>query len=124
MPTEFLYLSSTKNALPRTMKVPAVQRWGPLVKISKCTQLLQLRWEVIKKNKNKLELSALVSSHRLDDETPVESQSNGPYLTSGGTHIAIVFFVLRAASEEHNVIRVRCGDKDYRLPAHVLLVQN
>ena len=33
----------TKNALPRTMKVPIVQRWGPLVKISKCTQLLQLR---------------------------------------------------------------------------------
>ena len=58
-PQIFLYLSSTKNALPRTMKVPIVQRWGPLVKISKCTQLLQLRWEVIKKNKNKWELSAL-----------------------------------------------------------------
>ena len=90
MPTEFLYLSSTKNALPRTMKVPAVQRWGPLVKISKCTQLLQLRWEVIKKNKNKWELSALVSSHNLDEETPVESQSNGPYLTSGGAHCNFV----------------------------------
>ena len=81
MPTEFLYLSSMKNALPRTMKVPVVQRWGPLFKISKCTQLLQLRWEVIKKNKNKWELSVLVSSHSLDEETPVESQSNGPYLT-------------------------------------------
>ena len=41
-------------------------RWGPLVKLSKCTQLLQLRWEVIKKNKNKWELPALVSSHSLD----------------------------------------------------------
>ena len=39
------------------------------------------RWEVIKKNKNKWEFSALVSSHSLDEETPVESQSNGPYLT-------------------------------------------
>ena len=85
-----LYLSSTKNALPRTMKVPAVQRWGPLVKISKCTQLLQLRWEVIKKNKNKWEFSALVSSHSLDEETPVENQINGPYLTSGGTHCNFV----------------------------------
>ena len=65
-PQNFLYLSGTKNALPWTMKVPVVQRWGPLVKISKCTQLLQLRWEVIKKNKNKWELSALVSSHSLD----------------------------------------------------------
>ena len=42
---------STKNALPRTMKVPIVQRWDPLLKISKCTQLLQLRWEVIKKTR-------------------------------------------------------------------------
>ena len=100
-----------------------LQRWGPLVKISKCTQLLQLRWEVIKKNKNKWELSALVSSHSLDEETPVESQSNGPYLTSE-VHIAILFFVLKAASEEHNVIRVVCGDIDCRLPARVLRVQN
>ena len=105
------------------MKVPVVQRWGPLVKISKCTQLLQLRWEVIKKNKNKWELSALVSSHSLDEETPVESQSNGPYLTSE-VHIAILFFVLKAASEEHNVIRVLCGDIDCRLPPRVLRVQN
>ena len=59
MPTEFLYLSSVKNALPRTTKEPVVQKWGPLAKISKCTQLLQLRWAVIKKNKNKWELSAL-----------------------------------------------------------------
>ena len=50
-PHNFSYLSSTENALPRTMKVPIVQRWGPLVKISKCTQLLQLRWEVIKKTR-------------------------------------------------------------------------
>ena len=34
-----------------------------------------------RKNKNKWELSALVSSHSLDEETPVESQSNGPYVT-------------------------------------------
>ena len=53
-------------------------------------QLLQLRWDVIKKNKNKWELSALVSSHSLNEETPVESQSNSPYLTSGGTHYNIV----------------------------------
>ena len=89
-PHKFLYLSSTKNALPRTKKVPVVQKWGPLAKISKCTQLLQLRWEVIKKNKNKWEISALVSSHSLDEETPVESQSNGPYLTSGGTRCNFV----------------------------------
>ena len=105
------------------MKVPLVHRWGPLVKISKCTQLLQLRWEVIKKNKNKWELSALVSSHSLDEETPVVSQSNGSYLTSE-VHIAILFFILKAASEEHNVIRVLCGDIDCRLPARVLRVQN
>ena len=97
--------------------------WGPLVKISKCTQLLQLRWEVIKKNKNKYELSALLSSYSLDEETPVESQSNGPYLTTE-VHIVILFFVLKAVSEEHNVIRVLCGDIDCLLPARVLRVQN
>ena len=125
MPTEFLHLSSTKNALPRTMKVPVVQRWDPLVKISKCTQLLQLRWEVIKKNKNKWEFSVLVSSHSLDEETPAERQSNGPYLTLGGTHYN---FVLCSKScirgTEHHVIRVPCGDIDCRLPAGVLRVQN
>ena len=91
-PQNFLYLSSTKNALPRTMKVPVIQRWCPLVKISKC----------------------------LDEETPAEGQSNGPYLTSGGTHYN---FVLCSKScirgTEHNVIRVLCGDIDCRLPARV-----
>ena len=53
-------------------------------------QLLQLRWEVFKKNKNKWELSVLVSSYSLDAETPVESQSNGPYLTSWDRHHNIV----------------------------------
>ena len=38
-----------------------------------------------KKNKDKWELSALVSSHSLDEETPAESQNSGPYLTSRGT---------------------------------------
>ena len=66
---------------------------------------------------------SLVSSHSLDEETPVESQSNGPYLTSGGTHCNFVL-VLKAASGEHNVIRVLCGDIDCRLPARVLRVQN
>ena len=56
----------------------------------KYTQLLQLRWVVIKRNKNKWELSALVSNHSLDEETPAESQSNGPCLTSGGTHYNFV----------------------------------
>ena len=66
---------------------------------------------------------SLVFSHSLDEETPVESQSNGPYLTSGGTHCNfVVFFVLKAASGEHNVIRVLCGDIDCRLPARVLRV--
>ena len=78
---------------------------------------------MIKKNKNEWELSAPVTSHSLDEETPVESESNGPYLTSE-IHIAILFFVLKAASEEHNVIRVLCGDIDCRLPARVLGVQN
>ena len=86
-------------------------------------QSVQLRWEVIKKNKNKWELPAHVSSHSLDEETPVESQSNCPCLTSE-VHIAILFFVLKAASEEHNIIRVLCGDIDCRLPARVLCVQN
>ena len=54
---------------------------------------------------------------------PRESQSNGPYLTSE-VHIAILLFVLKAASEEHNVIRVLCGDIDCRLPARALRVQN
>ena len=78
---------------------------------------------MIKKNQNQWELSALVSNHSLDEETPVESQSNGPYLTSE-VHIAILFFVLKVASEEQNVIRVLCGDIDCRLPARVLRVQN
>ena len=34
-----------------------------------------------------------------------------------------MFFVLKAASEEHNVIRVLCGDIDCRLSARVLRVQ-
>ena len=38
-------------------------------------------------------------------------------------HITILVFVLKAASEEHNVIRVLCGDLDCRLPARVR-VQN
>ena len=32
-------------------KYPSYRGGGPLVKISKCTQLLQLRWEVIKKTR-------------------------------------------------------------------------
>ena len=38
-------------------------------------------------------------------------------------HITSLVFVLKAASEEHNVIRVLCGDLDCRLPAPVR-VQN
>ena len=38
-------------------------------------------------------------------------------------HKTILFFVLKVASEEHNVIRVLCGDIDCRLPAPVR-VQN
>ena len=77
---------------------------------------------MIKKNKNKWEISALVSSHSLDEETPAESQINGPYLTSGGTHHNFVL-CSKAASEEHNVIRVLCDDIDCRLPA-LTRVQN
>ena len=35
-------------------------------------------------------------------------------------HITILLFVLKAASEEHNVIGVLCGDLDCRLPARVV----
>ena len=86
-----------------------------------CCYSFAEKWS--RKTKIKWELPALVSSHSLDEETPVESQSNGPCLTSE-VHIAILFFVLKAASEEHNVIRVLCGDIDCRLPARVLRVQN
>ena len=122
MPTEFLYLASSKNALPRTMKVPVVQRWSPLATISKCTQLLQLRREVIRKNKNKWELSALVSSHNLDEETPAE-RVTAPAWHQEVHIITILFLVLKAVSEEHSVIRVLCGDIDCRLPA-LVRVQN
>ena len=43
--------------------------------------MLPLRWEVIMKNKNKWDLSALVSLRRLDEWTAVKSQNNDPYLT-------------------------------------------
>ena len=66
---------------------------------------------------------SLVSSHSLDEETPVENQSNGPTWHQE-VHIAILFFVLKAASGEHIVIRVLCGDIDCGLPARVLRVQN
>ena len=90
MPTKFLYLSSTKNALPRTMKVPAVQRWAHWLKYQSVHSCYSFAEKWSRKNKNKWELSALESSHSLDEETPVESQSNGPYLTSGGTHCNFV----------------------------------
>ena len=48
--------------------------------------MLLLCWEVIMKNKTKWELSALVSSHSLDERTDVESQINGIYLTSWCRH--------------------------------------
>ena len=52
-------------------------------------QMLLLLWEVVMKNKDKWELSALVYSRSLDEWTAVESQS---------VDITILFFVLKAAS--------------------------
>ena len=49
-------------------------------------QKLLLRRDVIMKNKNKLELSVLVSSCSLEECTAVESQSDSLYLTSWGRH--------------------------------------
>ena len=105
---------STRRTEPR-----GEAHWLKYQSVHSCYSFTE-KWS---RKKNKWELSALVSSHSLDEETPVESQSDGPYLTSE-VHIAILFFVLKAASEEHNVIRVLCGDIDCRLPARVLRVQN
>ena len=58
------------------MREPIVQMWGTIGCNMKL-QMLLLRREVIMKNKTKWELSALVSSHSLDERTAVESQING-----------------------------------------------
>ena len=81
----WIFLTTTMNALPRTMREPIVPRWGAIGYNMKL-QMLLLRWEVIMKNKTKWELSALVYSHRLDERTDVESQINGLYLTSWCRH--------------------------------------
>ena len=82
---ELWYLTTTMNALPRTTREIIVRRCGTIGYNMKL-QMLLLRWEVIMKNKTKWELSALVSSNSLDERTAVESQINGIYLTSWGTH--------------------------------------
>ena len=85
MSMELWYLTSTTNALPRTMREPIMRRWGTIGYNMKL-QMLLLRREVIMKNKNKWELSALVSSRSLDERTAVESHINGPYLKSWCRH--------------------------------------
>ena len=61
-----LILTTTMNALPRTMREPIVWRWGTIGFNTKL-QMLLLHWEVIMKNKTKWEFSALVSSRSLDE---------------------------------------------------------
>ena len=80
MPMELWYLTTTMNALPRTMREPIVRRWVAICYNMKL-QMLLLRWEVIMKNKTKWELSAFVSSRSLDERTDIESQINDIYLT-------------------------------------------
>ena len=123
MPTEYLYLSSTKNTLPRNMKVPVVQRWGPLVKISKWTQLLQLCWEVIRKTRINESFQPLYPVTAWMKKLLQKARVTAP-TRHQEVHITILFFVLKAASKEHNVIRVLCGDINCCLPARVLRVQN
>ena len=81
--------------------------------------MLLLHWEVIMKKKTKWELSALVSSRSLDERTAVETR----LMASTWHHdvdITILFLVLKAASEEHNVIRMLYCDMDFCLPTPVL----
>ena len=85
MPMELCYLTTTMNALPRTMREPIMWRWGA-IGYSMKLQMLLLRWEVIMKTKTKWELSAHVSSRSLDERTDLESQINVPYLPSWCRH--------------------------------------
>ena len=57
--------------------------------------MLLLCWELIIKNKTKWELSALVSSRSLDEQTDIESQINGLYLTSWCRHHNTVLYSKR-----------------------------
>ena len=81
MPMELWYLTTTMNALPRTMREPIVRRWDTIGYNMKLQMLLHRR-EVVMKNKTKRALSALVSSRSLGEQTAVESQINCLYLTS------------------------------------------
>ena len=85
MPMELWYLTTTMNALPRTMREPIVWRWGAIGYNMKL-QMLQLHREVIMKNMTKWELSALVFSCSLGERTAVKSQINGLDLTSWCGH--------------------------------------
>ena len=60
---------------------PNERRWSTIGYNMKL-QMLLLRREMIMKNKAKLELSVLVSSRSLDEQTAVESLVNDLYLTS------------------------------------------
>ena len=81
MPMELWYLTTTMNALPRTMREPIVRSWDTIGYNMKLQMLLHRR-EVVMKNKTKRALSALVSSRSLGEQTAVESQINCLYLTS------------------------------------------
>ena len=73
--------------------------------------MLLRRWEVIMKKKNKWELSVMAWMNELVWKIRVR--------TSTWHHevdIIILFFDVKAASEEHNVIRVLCGNMDFTSP--------
>ena len=87
-------------------------------------QILLFRWEVMMKTKinesfQKLYLVAAWMSKLLLWRARVPAST-----WYQDVDIIILLFVLKSASEEHNVIRVLCGDMEFCLPAHVLRVQN
>ena len=106
----------SKSALPRTTREPFARRWARLVASNHICYCFAEKWSW---KKNKWELSVMAWMNELVWKIRVRTST-----WHHEVHIIILFFVVKAASEEHNVIRVLCGNLDFCLPARVLGVQN
>ena len=104
---ELLYLTSTENALTRTMREPIAWRSGPMVTTSnfRCYCVTEKSW----KNIINESFQHLYPVAAWMNELPWKARVTA----STWYHevdIATLFFALKAASEEHNVIRIFYGD--------------
>ena len=123
MPIELWFLTSTKNALPRSTREPIGWMWGPLVISSnwRC-DCLPKKWSFTTRINE--------SFHR---SYPVVAWMSGllwkAKVTASSWHLeadlTILFFVLKAVSVEPEKITMSSGWKyGFVLPVRVLSVQN